>query len=47
MSDNDIDPSKIGSDVNKLSTLETKLSNYVDQLSSTNDLTMLQLKTSR
>lgn len=45
MSDNDIDPSKVGSDVNKLSSLETKLSNYVDQLSSTNDLKMLQLKT--
>lgn len=45
MSDNDIDPSEIGSDVTKLGELETKLSNYVDQLSSTNDLKMLQLKT--
>lgn len=45
MSDNDIDPSEVGSDVTKLASLETKLSNYVDQLSSTNDLKMLQLKT--
>ena len=46
LSDNDIHPSEVGSDVNELSSLETKLSNYVDQLSSTNDLKMLQLKTS-
>lgn len=45
MTDNDVDPSEIGSDVTKLGSLETKLSNYVDQLSSTNDLKMLQLKT--
>ena len=46
LSDNDIDPSEVGSDADKLSAFETKLSNYVDQLSSTNDLKMLQLKTS-
>ena len=45
MSDNNVDPSKVGSDATKLADLETKLSNYVDQLSSTNDLKMLQLKT--
>lgn len=46
MSDNDIDPSNIGSDTEKLSSFETKLGNHVDELSSTNDLKMLELKTS-
>lgn len=46
MSDNDIDASKFGdADSGKLDTLESKFSNRVDQLSSTNELRMLELKT--
>ena len=47
MDDNDIDPDDLGDppDADKLNSFETQFSSYVDQLSSTNDLKMLQLKT--
>ncbi len=47
MDDNDIDVDALGDspDSDDLKGAETKLSNYVDQLSSTNDLKMLSLKT--
>ena len=44
---NDIDVDGLGSDpdADELKSLETKFTNHVDQLSSTNDLKMLSLKT--
>ena len=47
MDKNDIDVDNLGSppDLDKLKKLETQFSNHIDQLSSTNDLKMLKLKT--
>ena len=47
MDKNDIHPDDLGSDTDAddLKRLETEFSNHVDQLSSTNDLKMLKLKT--
>ena len=47
MDDNDIDLDSLGDppDPDDLQKLETEFSNHVDQLSSTNDLNMLRLKT--
>lgn len=47
MDDNDIDVDNLGSDTDaaELESMENKFSSYVDQLSSTNDLKMLELKT--
>ncbi len=47
MDDHDIDPDDIGDppDADKLHSFETQFTTHVDQLSSTNDLKMLQLKT--
>ena len=44
LSDNDIDLDDIGTDRDKQAAFENKLSNYVDELSSTNNLKMLELK---